>query len=183
MTHSVTLELTPQFCNAWPEIEISINGHVCWHEHVANKTHVDLEFELQDHNCIKISYLNKQAGPTVWDTVVDQDGNIIQDQNCIITKIVIDNARCDWLLNSMIWNHVDGRTEHSHGFMSHRGYTEFEFPSDVYAWVGVSRKQQWAHSDKKSSIDYKTVQLQHQENIAIKEIIAEVKQLLEQIHV
>lgn len=183
MNHTVSLELVPRFCNAWPEIKISINGHVRWHNSVTEKIKVNLEFELEENNCIQISYLNKQSGPEVWDTIVDDLGNIIQDQNCVITNIIIDGAKCNWLLSPMTWNHIDGKTELSYGFMSYRGYTEFLFPADVYAWIIKSRNQQWAYSDKKSSIDYKTLQIHDQENDAIAQIIDEVKQLLGQLHV
>lgn len=180
MIYTISLELIPSFYNNWPEIEIAINNKIVWHNFVTKKTRVDLEFEPVDINHLKISYLNKRAGPDVWDTEVDDTGKIVADQNCVITKLYINRSKCDWLLQRMIWHYGDQEAL-TYGHMNYRGYTDFAFPIDVYSWIANERTRDY-QPNKKSSIDYKTLKIGDQEIVAINNAIDEITQLLKKLH-
>jgi hypothetical protein len=180
---TVDLSITPSFCNAWPELLITANGEKVWQDLVQSQSTITVRFPAQDTNLVRITYLNKQNGPDVWDTQIDADGRIIQDQNAVLTTIRINGARCDWILDSLMWNYLDGRQQPNRGFMDLQGHADIEFPRDVYAWIIEQRQARTRKTNKTSALDYKSIYIPTHVNQASLEVIEEIKQMVNKLHV
>jgi hypothetical protein len=175
------ITLDPSFCNEWPLIRIEINNKCVWENHVESLQHLKLPFELQTINHIYISYLNKHQGPDRWDTVVDADGTITQDQYCIISNLYLLGSRCDFLLNQLAFQGNDGSEEYTLGFMSKKGHYHVEFPGDVYQWIVANRRKSLLGDERRSSsLDYWTNYLGDTQDAKIKELLDDIDHLLKQ---
>jgi hypothetical protein len=177
----IRLDFISNYCNAWPEIKIEINGTLYWHGFIEEKITLDFEFDLLETNNVTISYLNKRKGPDIYDTVVIDD-KIIEDQNCILTDVYLNRARCTWMAESSIMYYLDGTTFPNRGFMDQKGSIILSFPSDVYGWIVEQRKLLFPQTGKKSDIDYKNIYIPANENLKIKETIEKVRVLLQNIN-
>lgn len=161
-TENCTLNLLfkSSFCNDWPIIEIYGNGKLLWKDRIIKEADIYLEFPRLDTNQIEIQYNNKRSGPDVWDTKVDNDGNIIEDQYCTINGIKIDSSDCKWLINEFEWETKNEKIK-SYGFMNFNGKTKIEFPAKTYQWISISRYH-WENNhlfnrDQNSSVDFKGI--------------------------
>lgn len=151
--------LTPSFCNTWPEICFKINGKNVWQNLVTTKQIVNLEFDLEEENKVEIVYLNKRDGPDIWDTKVDSENNILEDQHCIVSNILVGGSRCDFLLDSLDFYYDSGIIEtNCNGFMSKKGKLVFTFPKDIYNWISEKRNKfilkNFDEDAKESSLSY-----------------------------
>lgn len=178
----VTLILQSSFCNAWPELEISANGEKVWKDFVKETQKITVEFPGKFSNSLRVSYLNKRQGPDVWDTVVDGDGKILEDQHCILKSILINGAKCDWLVETTPYQYPDQSSKLNFGFMDGVGHMEFYFPDDVYQWILDYRKSISPVNARTSSLDYKNIYIPKNENDASLKIINEVKEILEKFN-
>lgn len=174
----VDLDLYTEFCNAWPEIEICANGLSAWQGFVVEKQRITVQFVSAPNNVIKISYLNKRQGPDIWDTKMDLDGKILQDQHCIIKGILINSAKCDWIIHTMLYNYPDRPSKATHGFMDAVGHAEFCFPADVYGWILDHRTSISPTNTRISSLDYKNIYMPQHENERALQMIDEAKKIL-----
>jgi hypothetical protein len=99
----ITLSSTPAD-QRWPMVRLIIDGQVVANQLVKNSTvitHV-LEFPVgQQSTTIKLEYYNKQDN----DTIVDSDGNILENQLVIIDDIEIDNIS---LISTKVIYHMPG---------------------------------------------------------------------------
>ena len=184
MHNTIRLDLTPSFCNNWPELAIEANNRLIWHGHVAEKTSLNLMFDSEDINYVTIKYLNKRNGPDIWDTKMNDHGQIIEDQNCVLTDIYINRARCgEWLIPTICWKYDDGRTVNNYGFMDLKGSMSIEFPRDVYSWI-IQQRQLLSTptSEKTSSISYKNIYIPQHENQLCLQLIDEIKQKIETLN-
>lgn len=175
------ITLDPSFCNNWPQIKIEINNVCAWEGSVEFVQQLKLPFELQPSNHIYVSYLNKRQGPDQWDTLVDDNGKIIADQNCIISNLMIAGSRCDFLVDQLPFNGNDGTEEYTLGFMSKKGHYHIEFPENVYQWIVANRRKSLLGDDRRSSsLDYWTNYLGDTQDDKIKELLTDIDHLLEQ---
>lgn len=169
---------TPSFCNFWPEIAVDINDTRAWQGTVDQIQRFCLPMDIQEHNQVYIRYLNKRKGPEIWDTRTDSTGQIIEDQNCIISDVYLGRSRCDFLISSLLFHGEDGTTERTFGFMSQQGHLLIEFPGDVYNWILTQRQSQVLHTSQRSSaLDYWTNYIIGTDH-ADQQIINDIKQLL-----
>ena len=183
MTITLDLDLLPSFCNQWPELSITVNNTILWQDHVKEPSRVSVVFTAQESNCVRISYLNKMNGPEIWDTKIDNVGKIVEDQNCVLTNVLINRARCKWIPAETSWTYLDGTTKFNYGFMDLQGYMEFTFPENVYQWIIEKRQSSGPTNTKKSSLDYKSIYIPQHENIESRSVINDIKQLLETLNV
>jgi len=177
------VDMIPSFCNAWPEIEIEINGVKLWANTVTQTQTVILEFDLKSKNQVYIRYLNKRNGPDVYDTEVDSNGNIIADQMCELDNFIIQNSRCDFLKHELEYYRDDGTVQkQSWGFLAYRGHYQFEFPNTVYDWI-IEHRKKYTFEMKKysSSLAYWTNYLGDPSDIRTQELLKEVEELLQKI--
>jgi hypothetical protein len=180
---TVDLTIVPGFCNDWPLIEIEANDQLVWKDFVTTESTITLEFLSQNSNTIRIKYINKRNGPDVWDTKIDQDGNILEDQHAILTCIRINGAKIQWLIDSLMWNYVTGGQKQNYGYMDLPGYFELTFPRDVYQWIVEQRQKQSASSSKVSSLDYKNIYIPQHENEMSQQLIQELEQKIKKLNV
>ena len=127
--------------------------------------------------------MNKNQGPVLWDTVVDAEGKILQDQFCIIKDIRVAKSRCDFIIHDLIYHGDDGTsTDNLHGFMSKRGHYCFEFPQDVYGWILDKRREKIFHQpDRISSLDYWTNYIGDNSHAEMNKLLLEIKQILNKL--
>lgn len=178
---TIELTVTASYCNAWPELVILANDQMLWHDHVQKTAVINLQFPRQEHNRVTIKYINKRNGPDVWDTVIDQQGHIVQDQHAILTSIRICGARCDWIIDSLLWNYTDGRTKANRGFMDLQGHAGIEFPGAVYEWIMEQRQSRIINTGKTSALDYKNIYIPSKANPVSLAIIEEIKHMVGQL--
>lgn len=183
MRSNIKLKLTPSFCNHWPQIRITVNDCVLWENFVEHVQNVEIEFNTIEWNTIKIEYLNKRHGPAYWDTEVDEQGNIVRDQNCILSDILIGNSRCDFLIHNMEFQGLDGtRTSGLNGFMSKQGFFEICFPENIYDWIVDSRFSKiMSNNNRSSSLNYFQNYMANNKDPETELLISEIKQLLKQV--
>jgi len=170
------------FCNAWPEISIEVNDQILWQGAIEASATVPLSFELLENNFVLIRYLNKRNGPDIWDTKMDESGQIIEDQHCILKTAVVKGCRCDFLVKDLEYHYINGTTRKTFGFMDLQGYFIFKFPRDVESWVLENRRQHLPHVKHNSSLAYETIYVPDNDNVKALEIVEELKTLLEKIH-
>lgn len=174
----------PSFCNAWPELAIVINGQELCRKEISFEQKILVEFELQDHNEILIKYLNKRNGPDIWDTKLDSDGNIVEDQHCVLSNFKLGKSRCDFLLQELDYYRTDGTVESKPwGFMSRQGYFKIQFPGDLYSWIIDCRKKYIFGARKQSSsLDYWTNYLGDPDDPATRKLLKDIDELLKKIN-
>lgn len=80
--------------NKLPEIKITINSATIYVGAVTENITLD-QISTLDNNLLEIVFLNKEHS----DTVCNQSGDIINDMNFSLTKIIIDNND----LEELIW--------------------------------------------------------------------------------
>jgi hypothetical protein len=180
---TVDLTIVPSFCNQWPQIEIEANGQTVWKDYVTQKSIISVDFLAQEQNTVRIKYINKQNGPDVWDTVLDESGSIVADQYAILTSIRINRARCDWIIKTTVWNYVNGEQKENYGFMDLQGHMEISFPCSVYDWIVEQRQAMAPTSTHTSSLDYKNIYIPQHENKLSCELIEEIKQKISELNV
>jgi hypothetical protein len=145
---------------------------------------VCVEFEVEHTNHVRIKYLNKRQGPEQWDTIVDNAGKILQDQNCVISEIKIGGSRCDFLLYDLVYHnqHIGSTELGLYGFMSSQGYYEFKFPQDLYAWILDQRRSRMFSSPKKiSSLGYWSNYIGNNSDSTATTLTKEIEDLLSQL--
>lgn len=177
------VDLIPSFCNAWPEIEIEINGVVLWQSAVNHTQTVALEFDLNPINYVYIRYLNKRNGPEDYDTDVDDNGNIIADQMCELDNFIIQKSRCDFLKHELDYYRDDGSVQKQPwGFLAYRGHYYFEFPDTVHNWI-IEHRKKYTFNIKKysSSLAYWTNYLGDPTDVRTQELLNEIEELLKKI--
>lgn len=180
---SADLTFVASFCNDWPILQIEANRQTVYTGRIEQTATISFSFEATADNLITIKYTNKRNGPDVWDTVIDQSGNILQDQHAVLTGVRLNGARCDWVIDSMIWNYADGRQKHNRGFMDLIGHMDMNFPQDVFEWIIEHRKSTATTSNKKSSLDYSEIYVaQHESKLSLA-LIQEIKEMIKQINV
>ena len=174
----LSLTFEASFCNQWPELEITANDHVIWKGFVEGTQQLILKFVGLDKNHIVLKYLNKQNGPDLWDTTIDDSGNILQDQHCILKQILINDANCEWLISEMPYHYNDGTCKNNFGYMDLKGYMKFNFPMNVYRWILDHRQSIKPSNSRNSSLDYKNIYIPQNENAQLTTVINEIKKLL-----
>jgi hypothetical protein len=184
-TKSILVDLTvvPSYCNAWPELEIQANGQTVWKDQVTETSVISFGFDTEPNNQIRINYINKRNGPDVWDTQIDQAGQIVQDQYAILTRVRINHAQCDWIIDDLLWHYLDGTQRANRGFMDLQGHADIEFPADVYGWIVQQRQSRAEITDKTSALDYKNIYIPSHTNQQACDLLDEIKQMVNNIRV
>lgn len=164
------------FCNYWPEIELLANEQTLWRGYIKKRAAIAVEFPALPYNRVCIKYLNKRNGPDVWDTRVDDQGSIVEDQYCVLTGLMINRARCDWFIERIPYRRAEGQQEFTFGYMAFQGSLEFDLPRDVYQWI-VEQRQSDANIDGSptSSLNYKNIYIPMNQSKDTLQLIANIK--------
>lgn len=181
----ITIDLTivPSFCNQWPQLEIEANDQTVWKDYVTQGSTISVDFLAQEQNTVRIKYINKRNGPDVWDTKIDENGAIVEDQHAVLTNIRINRAQANWLIATTEWHYANGEQKQNFGFMTHQGYMQINFPLDVYTWIIQQRRATATQSEQTSSLDYKNIYIPQHENEISCQLIEEIKQSISQLNV
>lgn len=175
---NIQLGLHGSWCNNWPEISIDINDQNYWHGFVETDQQINLKFMPDINNVVRISYLNKRNGPDIWDTQIDND-TIINDQYCILTTLKIQQSKCDWLIPSLQYTYLDNSSKFTHGFMDQKGYFSIKFPMDLYPWVATQRQSYLNPVSRNSSLSYENLYIPDSDNQGIKNLVNDIKKIIE----
>lgn len=176
----VQIDFVGQACHGYPLINIDINGTTLFHNEIVDSMSVKLDCVLQDNNRVTISLLNKQNGPDVYDTVIDEQGNILQDKNCKIVDIYLNKAKVSFLLHNLVYNYADGQREFIYGYMSQNGSYTIDFPKNVFDWIIESRKRLIPERTTQSSLSYDSLAYMENDQQKTAQLIADCKKILEQ---
>jgi hypothetical protein len=86
------LDLFGSNCNEYPILSVLHNENTVYSGHIVEKCVVEIDLELKEYNTITLAGINKSNGENQkWDTVVDNNYNIIQDKYLVVNDISIDD--------------------------------------------------------------------------------------------
>lgn len=169
-------------CNGWPLISVEGNGQILWCDYIESQAVVKVNVPIHEHNCILIRLLNKQDGPDVWDTMLDENSKIVADKFCILTNIMLARSRCDFLILDLDY-HLESNEkvpDRVLGFMGKNGFFKIEFPRDVYGWISRCKKQKTLTPERAaSSRGYFFNYLNDNDAPIVQKILDEIDSLLE----
>ena len=84
------LNVTGTFCNTWPELTIQQNNKIVFCNPIENITSISLTL---DYAPFTVGMQNKSFGNNnVWDTLVDQDNNVLADKTITIDEFLLDDV-------------------------------------------------------------------------------------------
>lgn len=86
------LELFGSNCNEYPSLLVLHNNHKVYSANIIENCTVEIDLEPSDSNFITLVGINKSNGKNgKSDTVVDVDGNILQDKYLLVNDICLDD--------------------------------------------------------------------------------------------
>jgi hypothetical protein len=86
------LDLFGSNCNEYPILSVLHNENIVYSGHIVENCVVEIDLELKEHNFITLVGINKSNGENKkWDTVVDNNNNIIQDKYLAVNDISVDD--------------------------------------------------------------------------------------------
>jgi hypothetical protein len=86
------LELFGSKCNDYPSLSVLHNKLTVYSGNVVENFTVEIDLDPADSNLITLVGINKSDGKNgKWDTVVDADGNILQDKYLLVNDICLDD--------------------------------------------------------------------------------------------
>lgn len=84
------LNVTGTFCNTWPELIIQQNNSIVFCNSIENTTSISLSL---DYAPFVVGMQNKKFGENnEWDTLVDQDNNVLVDKIIIVNEFLLDDV-------------------------------------------------------------------------------------------
>jgi len=138
---NLTLDSSCAYDGYWPYIEIVINSEIKYSDYINKKILIEIDFVSLDKNNISIFYKNKRVGPDVWDTIIDNDGNIIRDQYILIDGIKIDECNLNFLIPEISFETSAGELIKTNGFIGFNGVYKIAYSEPYYEWVHKTRLQ------------------------------------------
>lgn len=151
----IRIKFIGSYCNSWPEIEILANGNIIWKDRIIEtKT---AEFSIEEGANFIIRYINKRFGPEVYDTRLDQEGNIIEDQFVKIESIFVNGSDVSSLIESLIYVKDNGESLSSMGYLAFNGYCVISIPTNINEWIiglNTEYKNQFIKEKGSSSESY-----------------------------
>lgn len=175
----IDLVLVGTFCNGWPRVEIYLNQDLVWDQDVVDSTVIKFDFVPLEHNQLEIRLVNKCNGPDIWDTVVNDQGQVLEDKSVRFDRLRIDGSQLRWLQHELIYHYDDGTDALIYGHMSQNGHYLIEFPRDVYAWIISERQRVWPKRLKQSSRGYDNYYFGDNNNSETEKALDECKKLLD----
>lgn len=133
-----TLELIGNKCNnEYPHLTITHNQKILYSDYVKEKTSLEFEIELHEHNIITLQGIKKSRGENnKFDTIVDSSGTIIEDKHLLINNICFDNiAMSDQWIQHLPFCTEDNETFTCDMGMWNNGYIEFNIGLPLLDWI------------------------------------------------
>ena len=152
----IKIEFMGSYCNDWPEIEISANGDMVWRDKIVNLGTAECSFLTEGDTELVIRYTNKRSGPRIYDTKLDQEGNVIEDQFAKIEGISVNGSNVSAIIDSLSYTKDDGSpSPPTYGYLSFKGHYNIHIPTDVDEWiVGVNTTDNLRKDNELSSLSY-----------------------------
>ena len=122
----------------YPQIAIDINHQQVFDNLVVGRSHLSFNIQAQTNNQITITHYGKNN-----DTVIDLDGNILQDRHCILHLLKINQIEIDlnFLSHSNLYYLTDDNEHIITNYFGKNGSltVEFEYPLWKF-WHSVQSK-------------------------------------------
>lgn len=149
------LESACAYDDVWPTIRIIINKQLLHEDIVINRSKIEIKFESQIENSIKIHLANKRNGPDIWDTILDDNGNILKDQFIQIKHIQLNKCSLNFLIAdlTLIGNQFNEKTN---GYMGINGYFAIDYTEPYYDWIQDLREKNLEVETTESSLPFIT---------------------------
>ena len=160
--------------NCWPYIDIIINNKILYSNFLNEQNLINIKFKSLKKNFIAIHYKNKRNGPDTWDTILDDQGNIIKDQHIIVQGIKIDECNLNFLIKIIKFETLAGDLIDCNGFIGHNGFYGIKYNEPYYDWVYSTRLQfiNKVETDKfDSSLPFVTNYVYHHDNEVITKLL------------
>lgn len=122
--------------NSWPTLLISINDCIVYNKEVSGSKTISIDVDVTEVYHINISGIGKKFGEDgVYDTIVDSQGNIIQDKSLIITDISVNGIAMDdhWIRSLPFF--TDNFTNFSAKGFYTSGELRFSITEPVLDWI------------------------------------------------
>lgn len=128
------MEITGFYCNSWPILTIKQNNIKVFEQPVINNNSVNLSIANKPFT---IGMENKSFGQdNVWDTTVDEDGNIIADKYIQINTIAIDDVEFEQNLHKIPYHSIEnGKTDVYDKTIRFNGYWDIDLEGNPYNWL------------------------------------------------
>ena len=153
----IKIKFLGSYCNDWPEIEISVNGDIVWKDKIVESKVAEFSMApIEIDNEINIRYINKRNGPKIFDTEIDQEGNVLQDQFAKIEGISVNGSNVSAIIDSLSYTKDDGSpSPPTYGYLSFKGHYNVHIPTDVDEWIiGVNTTDNLRKDNELSSLSY-----------------------------
>ena len=175
----VRFDFVATACHGYPIIKIDVNGNTLFQNELQETCTVEVDFDLSASNTLTVALINKQNGPDVYDTVIDAQGNIIEDKTCKIVDIYINKAKASFLLHDLIYEYADGSSEFIYGYLSQNGKYTIQFPEKVFDWIIDKRRALIPKRSTQSSLSYDSLFYMEDDYTQVNQLIKDCKNILE----
>jgi hypothetical protein len=132
-----TLDLFGSKCNNYPIIDILQNQQSIFSGEIIESTKIELDLSVVAGDIITIQGINKQSGENgIWDTVVDDQGQVLQDKYLLVHNIWFDDIpmESEWLKNLTAVYTTHSEKFNSCGFWQN-GFVEFSIHLPLLDWI------------------------------------------------
>ncbi len=122
------------YCNSWPKLTIKQNNKTHYEEFVINSHKVDMQL---DNKPFTIGMENKSFGENnVWDTNIDENGNITADKYIGIKNISLDDVNFENNLYKLPYQSTEHGPVISHDqTIRFNGYWQIDVDVNPYDWI------------------------------------------------
>ena len=168
------MEIEGFYCNSWPKLTIKQNNKILYEESVVNSQKVDMQIENKPFT---IGMENKSFGSNnIWDTHVDNDGNVIADKYIVIKNIALDDVNFEHNLHKLPYQSIEhGATNTFDQSIRYNGHWQIDTYKNPYDWIiDLANMQQ----DENRKVSYFSDYESHGHYDDHKEVIDKIKEIL-----
>lgn len=128
------MELTGFYCNSWPILTIKQNNTVVFEQPIINTYTLEL---TMDNKPFTFGMENKSFGNNnIWDTNVDENGNITADKYVVINQLSINDVNFEHQLLKIPYHSIEhGDTTVHDQAIRFNGYWEIDINGNPYNWI------------------------------------------------
>jgi len=158
----------------WPYIDVVINDKIAYSDYLNNKNLLNITFQSLEKNTIVLHYKNKRNGPDIWDTIIDNQGNINKDQCILIKGIRIDKCNLNFLIHVLKFELLNDELIDCFGYLAYNGRYKIEYCEPYYEWVHSTRLKYTKQIDTDefdSSLPYSTNYVYNHDNKKLTEVL------------
>ena len=175
---SINIKTTSNFCNRWPELSVTCDDVELFRDTVQEQLEITLQIPEIDSHTVKIGMFNKHFGEdNIWDTEMDDAGNILNDLVMSITDVCVNDISIKNLLQKNLFtvhkssgqDFLDDKI-YSDGCFNFNGYFEFRYSTPIINSIINQKFKTEVEHDKSYFSNYTKVFHYEDETRLIKEI-------------